>query len=104
MNKIQYPKKEDWSALLQRPALNLQILEEQVQSIIQEVAANGDRAVKQFTREFDGFDGESLEVTAEEIAASAKEISPGLKKAIEEAYWNIQTFHKKQLHPQVKWS
>ncbi len=100
MNKIQYPDKKDWSALLQRPGLNLHKLEEQVQSIIRDVAARGDRAVKQYAREFDGFDGESLEVTAEEIRASGKDISPGLKKAIEEAYWNIQTFHKKQLHPQ----
>ena len=100
MNKIQYPDKKDWSALLQRPGLKLHELEEQVQSIIQDVAARGDRAVKQYTLEFDGFDGESLEVNAEEIGAAVKEISPGLKKAIEEAYWNIQTFHKKQLHAQ----
>jgi len=100
MKKIQYPDKKDWSALLQRPGLNHHKLEGQVHTIIQDVAARGDRAVKQYTLEFDGFDGESLEVNAEEIGAAAKEISPGLKKAIEEAYWNIQTFHKKQLHPQ----
>jgi histidinol dehydrogenase len=100
MNELRYPDKKDWSTLLQRPVLNHQALEKQVQQIIQDVAARGDSAVKNYTREFDGFDADSLEVSAEEIHSSGREVSRKLKKAIDEAHWNIQTFHKKQVHPQ----
>ncbi len=100
MNILRYPDKNEWSGLLQRPALNHHSLEEQVQKIIQDVAANGDSAVKTYSIEFDGFDAESLEVSRDEIRSSGKEVSYELRKAIDEAHWNIQTFHKKQVHPQ----
>lgn len=98
MNTLRYPEKREWSGLLQRPGLNHHTLEDQVQKIIDDVAANGDAAVKAYTREFDRYDTGSLEVTAEEIRASGSEVSKELKKAIDEAHWNIQTFHKKQMH------
>ncbi|TFH22860.1 MAG: histidinol dehydrogenase, partial [Bacteroidia bacterium] len=100
MNILRYPDKKEWSSLLQRPVLNHQVLEEQVQQIIQDVAARGDSAVINYTRKFDGFDAESLEASAEEIQLSKKEVSRELQKAIEGARWNIQTFHKKQVQPQ----
>ena len=62
------------------------------------MATNGDAAVKKYTKEFDQHDLDSLELTREEIDAARAEVSPSLRKAIEEAYWNIQTFHKKQIH------
>jgi histidinol dehydrogenase len=98
MHIIRYPERSEWTALLKRPRLNHLTLEDQVQKIIDEVAVNGDAAVKAYTMEFDGYDAETLEVSAEEIMAAQKEVSKELKKAIEEAHWNIQTFHKKQLH------
>jgi len=98
MNILRYPEKSDWSGLLQRPQLNHHTLEDQVQKIIDDVAANGDAAVKAYTREFDRYDADSLEVTAEEIRFAGSEVSKELKKAIDEAHWNIQTFHKKQIH------
>jgi len=100
MNILRYPDKRDWSALLQRPVLNHQALEQQVQRIIQDVADKGDSAVKNYTREFDKYDGDVLEVSSDEIRSSGGEVSRDLKKAIEEAHWNIQTFHKKQEYPQ----
>jgi histidinol dehydrogenase len=101
MNILRYPDKKEWSALLDRPELNHQILEEQVQLIIQDVASKGDNAVRSYTREFDKYDGEVLEVSQEEIRSSKEEVSPELRKAIEEAMWNIQTFHKKQVQAQA---
>jgi histidinol dehydrogenase len=89
MNILRYPDKKEWSALLDRPELNHQILEEQVQLIIQDVASKGDNAVRSYTREFDKYDGEVLEVSQEEIRSSKEEVSPELRKAIEEAMWNI---------------
>jgi len=98
MNILRYPEKSKWAALLKRPELNHILLEDQVQKIIDDVAANGDKAVKAYSLEFDHYDALSLEVDREEIRAASKEVSSELKRAIDEAHWNIQTFHKKQLH------
>ena len=98
MNIIRYPEKSTWSDLLKRPRFNHQTLEDQVQKIISDVATNGDAAVKKYTKEFDQYDLDSLELTREEIDAAKGEVSPSLRKAIEEAHWNIMTFHKKQIH------
>ena len=96
MKIIRNPEKAAWPDLLKRPRLNYETLEDQVQNIINDVARNGDVAVKKYSREFDQFEADSLEVTAGEIQAASAEVDPALKKAIEEAHWNIQTFHKKQ--------
>ncbi|MDF1574235.1 MAG: histidinol dehydrogenase [Bacteroidales bacterium] len=102
MNILRYPEKSKWAELLQRPRLNHDTLEDQVQKIIDEVARKRDAAVVAFTREFDGYDSVSMEVSGEEILAARDEVSPRLKKAIDEAHWNIQTFHKKQIqHSEV---
>ncbi|MEN8229094.1 MAG: histidinol dehydrogenase [Bacteroidota bacterium] len=98
MNIIRYPDRESWSTLLQRPELNYSILEEQVQLIIEDVTSNGDSAVKTYTKKFDGVELDSFEVTAEEILAAGNQVSKPLKRAINEAQWNIKTFHKKQTH------
>ena len=97
MNIIRYPEKSTWSGLLERPRLDHSTLEDQVQKIIDDVALNGDAAVSAYTREFDHYDSESLEVTHEEIQAAKADVSKSLRRAIEEAHWNIQTFHKKQM-------
>jgi histidinol dehydrogenase len=96
MNIIRNPHKSAWPDLIQRPRFNHQILEDQVQHIIKDVAANGDAAVKKYTREFDQYDADTLKLSAEDIRAAKKEVDSPLQKAIEEAHWNIQTFHKKQ--------
>ncbi len=98
MNIVRNPASSEWTALLQRPRLNYHTLEDQVQNIIDDVAKNGDAAVRKYTREFDKYDARSLKVTPEEIAAASKKVSNELKRAIDEAHWNIQTFHKKQMH------
>lgn len=98
MNIISYPEKENWPVLLKRPELNHVSLEDQVQKIITDVAKNGDQAVKNYTSEFDGFEAENLEVSADQIHESGQKIPKSLKKAIDEAHWNILTFHKKQVH------
>lgn len=98
MNIVRNPASGEWPALLQRPRLNYHTLEDQVQKIIDDVAQNGDAAVRKYSKEFDNYDALSLKVTPEEIAAASRHVSNELKRAIDEAHWNIQAFHKKQLH------
>ncbi len=99
MNIVRNPLESDWPSLLERPRLNYDTLEDQVQKIIDDVATNGDAAVRKYTKEFDQYDANSMKVTPEEISAASKKVSPELKRAIDEATWNIQTFHKKQITP-----
>jgi histidinol dehydrogenase len=96
MKIISNPEKSTWDELLIRPRIDHEVLEEQLQKIINDVARNGDSAVKKYTKEFDHFDADSLEVSSADIRKASQEVEPSLKKAIEEAHWNIQTFHKKQ--------
>ena len=98
MNIIRYPDREEWPGILQRPALDHSRLEEQVSGIIRDVERNGDRAVRAYTREFDRVEIDEPEVSREEISAAGNQVDSGLKRAIEEAHWNILTFHKKQAH------
>ena len=97
MNILRYPEQESWPDLLKRPELNHVSLEEQVHDIITEVAKNGDQAVKAYTREFDGYAADKLEVSADEIQQACNQVEKPLRRAIEEAHWNILTFHKKQI-------
>ena len=67
MNIISYPEFESWARILQRPELNYSTLEEQTRKIIEDVAANGDLAVRRYTKEFDGVNPESHEVSSKEM-------------------------------------
>lgn len=96
MKIITNPDRNQWPAILERPALDHRNLEEQVLQIIEDVRKRGDRAIRDYTREFDGIDLESFEVDPQEMVAAEQQVSQELKSAIEEAQWNILTFHKKQ--------
>ena len=98
MNIVRNPIKSQWPELLERPRLNYRALEDQIQKIIDDVASNGDAAVIAYTKQFDKYDAATLKVSPEEIRTASNQVSSELKKAIDEAHWNIQTFHKKQMH------
>lgn len=98
MNIIRFPERDSWSEILKRPELNQSKLEDQVDQIIKDVAKNGDAAVRSYTKQFDKVDLDQMEVAAEEIKKAAEKIEKPLRKAIDEAHWNILTFHKKQVH------
>lgn len=98
MNIIRYPERTNWAEILQRPELDHSKLEGQVDQIISDVKEEGDAAVRNWTKEFDGVELDSFEVPAEEIKVAGDMVDKALKRAIEEAHWNILTFHKKQTH------
>ena len=99
MNIIRYPERENWLKLLQRPEINHSTLEDKVQVIIEDVARNGDNALKTYTSKFDNVELEVFEVPAFELQSAGNQVSQALKAAIDEAHWNIKTFHKQQVHP-----
>ena len=96
MNVIQYPKREDWDGLLKRPVMNVDTLRETVRRVLDDVKARGDQAVKDYERQFDHVELESLAVTEEEMEEAARLVSPELKQALELAHDNIYKFHASQ--------
>ena len=96
MKKILYPHKSDWAELLKRPTQDVSTIFENVSTILQNVKANGDKAVLEYAEKFDRVKLESLAVTPEEMKEAEAQVPIELKVAILLAQRNIYTFHKKQ--------
>ena len=97
MKIIKYPKKDEWSAILKRPEMNHAELFERVEEIIRKTADGGDAALRDFTKKFDGILLQDIQVLPEEIEAARDQIDQDLIYAIDEAYENIERFHKSQI-------
>jgi histidinol dehydrogenase len=68
-------------------------------AIVNDVAARGDAALKEYTLKFDRLDLDrvGLRVTSDEIAAAAKACEPAALAALELARDRIEAFHRRQL-------
>jgi histidinol dehydrogenase len=96
MNIIKYPKKSEWSAIAERPHLDVSQLNATVQSVLEKIKNNGDAAVIEFESKFDHVNLNSLSVSKEEMDEAEKLISDELHQALILAHHNIATFHKSQ--------
>lgn len=97
MQTIINPKRSQWKGLLQRPYVDNAAVLQTVQTVLEEVKAKGDAAVKEFTQKFTGVSLEGFAVSKEEIIAAEKSLSHELKGSIRRAKKNIEAFHAKQL-------
>jgi len=97
MKTYRYPDRKEWKKLVTRPEIKKSALDSIVYTIIQTVKAEGDRALKRYSREFDGMSAEEFRVSDEEIRSAIKTVPDKLKKAIELAKSNIEKFHSSQL-------
>lgn len=70
-----------------------------VKGIIADVRANGDHALKEYTKKFDGVSLNSLAIDESEIAAAYQQVDSGFVDIVKEAADNIRVFHEKQLRP-----
>lgn len=75
------------------PAVNV---EDIVAEIIDNVKANGDKALFEYCRKFDKAELTSLLVTEEEIDEAVKSVEPVFLEILEKAAANIRKFHEKQ--------
>jgi histidinol dehydrogenase len=94
---IKYPERKDWTELVRRPASDFASLEKVVKKILDKVKKNGDKAVRKYTKEFDGVKLKKLAVSEKEIETTEKLLSAGLKEAIQIAKSNIEKLHRTQL-------
>ncbi|WP_290792039.1 histidinol dehydrogenase [Flavihumibacter sp. UBA7668] len=102
MNIVRFPSKRDYATLLARPAMDSSVLESKVQEVLDTVKAQGDEALLEYTKKFDGVDLRGLEVSGAEIAAAKALVSDELLAAMQQAAANIRRFHEVQLQePQI---
>jgi len=97
MKLISQPKKTEWEALCKRPALQQEDLTKKVRQILDRVKELGDQALYEYSSLFDNAELTKLKVTKKEIAEAEQKLSEELKRAIQVAKTNIETFHKAQL-------
>ncbi len=102
MNKINNPLRETWAAVLKRPTQSVSDIEGTVNTIFQEVRAEGDAVLKKYTEKFDGISLDELVISEEEIATAKKRVSEELKNAIALAKQNITAFHEAQRSDRVE--
>lgn len=93
MKTVKYPNRSEWTTLLKRPAMNVASLESVVNSVLTDIKANGDVAVKKYTLQFDMVAVENVLVTDAEFIQAEKNVSAELKAAIQLAKSNIEKFH-----------
>ncbi len=91
------PEKNTWDELLKRPYLDTSSLTEKVKTVLVNIKQQGDKAVQEYTSQFDGVTLESFVVSEAEITEAFSLVSDDLKQAIEQAAANIKAFHSKQL-------
>jgi len=88
-----------WSAMdskarletLARPAVRAPV---DVRSIVSAVRADGDKALKNLTLEFDGVALEALRVAPEALEQSARQLTDEERSALDSAYASIRRFHE----------
>ncbi|SFW21974.1 histidinol dehydrogenase [Cellulophaga fucicola] len=96
MNKIDNPPIVDWKQVLERPTQTVADIESTVVSVFTEVKQDGDSAIKKYTEKFDSVSLDSSIVSTAEINEAEELVSEELKKAIQLAKSNVETFHKAQ--------
>ncbi len=81
---------------MQRPVQKLSRIRKRVEPILKRVRKNGDQALIEYAKKYDGVVLDELIVADEAIQTSGELIAPALKGAIDLAYNNIEAFHKAQ--------
>ncbi len=102
MQAIKYPKQAELAAILARPKDEGNTVDGAVKAILATVKKDGDKALKNYTYQFDKVKLIDLKVSHDEMVEAINAISKELKGAIKVAYTNIKKFHKAQVQKPVK--
>lgn len=96
MKVFENPSRSQWESLTKRPEFNRNLLTDKVTSILNDVKNNGDQAIFNYAKLFDGVELNELSVSTQEVEAAIKKTPRKLKEAIEIAFQNITVFHQSQ--------
>ena len=72
-------------------------INEVVEKILQDVKTYGDVAVEKYTRKFDGFNPNPMQVDVNDLKNAWDEIDCNLKRSLELAHNRIKKFHQKEI-------
>ncbi len=73
-------------------------VEDVVDAILAQVQARGDEALKDYARQFDGAELDSLQVTQAELDQALAQTDPYFLDTLRQAAANIEAFHRQQVH------
>ena len=93
MKIFENPPREIWGEIAKRPAMDTCELSASVASIIDDVRARGDAALRNFSRKFERLYLDNFLVDEEEFLDAENEVPQILKDAIGAAKENIEKFH-----------
>ncbi len=96
MKTIKNPSLKKWQKLAQRPVIKQQKLMRTVEKMFYKIDRKGDKAILEYSRQFDFAQQEKLEVESTIVDNASNLISEQLKRAIDVAKGNIETFHLSQ--------
>ena len=96
METILYPRREEWKEIVERPHLDVSQLTATVRSVLDDIKARGDEAVREYELKFDRVQLESLAVSQAEMDEAETLVDDDLKAAIQLAHDNIKTFHESE--------
>jgi histidinol dehydrogenase len=94
---------EQQQSVLERPAITEGAsITNAVSDVIKNVRLNGDKALIELTKKFDGVTPKAIQVTQGEIDAAESRLSEKMKLALKQAYANIAKFHEAQIPKPIR--
>ena len=96
MNIIKYPTQADYETICKRPQMDVSQLNAIVSEVLQDIKANGDKAVIAYEEKFDKAQLQQLAVTEAEIQEAETLVDKNLYDALVLAHKNIAAFHEAQ--------
>ena len=90
------PSKDLWGEIVARPRLDLTQLNATVATVLNDIKARGDEAVREYELKFDKAELTNLAVSDQEMEEAEKLVSNELRDAIILAHHNIKVFHISQ--------
>jgi len=97
MKRYTDPSPDSWETILERPAQSDADIEAVVRGILDDVAREGDAAVRRYEQHFGHLGNGAIPVPEAEISAAESLLEPGLREAIGTALANIKRFHEAQV-------
>ena len=102
MKIIRYPERGEWKTIVERPHLDVSQLNAIVKSVLDDIRANGDKAVMAYEEKFDHVKLSSLAVSEAEIDEAMTLVSEDLLSSLRTAHHNIKAFHEAQRYEGIR--
>ena len=102
MKIIRYPERGEWKKIVERPHLDVSQLNAIVKSVLDDIRANGDKAVMAYEEKFDHVKLSSLAVSEAEIDEAMTQVSEDLLSSLRTAHHNIKVFHEAQRYEGIR--